>query len=139
MFGAALGPLGSIIGTFAGSEIENKANQKGSVSSVSYPDQVDYSDALKYASDNNKTTALAQIQSQEFQMQQATIDREMQLAANLELSFEKFDAKLQGAELDYFQQMAAEENRRVETLATYQHKFGSHEGHGDLPPPETES
>jgi len=139
MFGAALGPLGSIIGTYVGSEIENKNKKQPPASSNPYPEPVDYSDAMKYASDNNKTTALTQIQSQEFQIHQAAADREMQLAANLELSFEKFDTKLQVAKLDYFQQMTAEENRHVETMATYQHKFGIQEGAGDLPPPETQS
>lgn len=138
MFGAALGPIG-LIGIHVGSEIENKNKKQPEAPSNPHPEPVDYSDALKYASDDNKTTALAQIQSQEFQIHQATLDREMQQAASLELAFEKFDTKLQTAKLDYFQGMASEENRHVEALATYQHKFRSQEVQGDLPPPETES
>ncbi len=112
----------------------------GSESSVSYGAAPDYSDAMVAMSDNNKQVALAQIQSQEMQMQQAAMDREMQLAANLELSFEKFDTKLQVAKLDYFQQMTAEENRHVERIATLQsgHTSGPALPDSDLPPPSEE-
>lgn len=73
--------------------------------------------AMMYASDNNKTVALAQIQGMQFALEQAALDREMQLAANLELSIEKLDTKLQVGKLEYFQSMTAEENRHVEKLA----------------------
>ena len=139
MFGAALGPLGSMIGTWVGSEIENKNKKPPTAPSNPYPERVDHSDATDYASDNNKTTALAQIHAQQFQIQQATLDREMQQAAGLELALERLDTKLETSKLDYFQQMTAEENRHVEASATYQAKFGSQENWGDLPPPEDES
>ncbi len=77
----------------------------------------DDSASILYASDNNKTVALAQLQGQKFALQQASLDREMQLAANLELSIEKLDTKLQVSALECRRQMAAEENRHVEKMA----------------------
>jgi len=102
----------------------------------------DESVALMYASDNSKTVALGQIQGMEIAMQQAALDREMQLASNLELSIEKLDTKLQVGKLEYQQQMAAEENRHVEKLAeakTKLHKMQSTYSLGaDLPAPPSE-
>jgi hypothetical protein len=69
-----------------------------------------------YQSDNNKTIALGQIMAQQFAMQQASMDRQMQLAANLELGIEKLDTKLQIAKLNYLQFMTEEENRHVEKM-----------------------
>jgi len=84
---------------------------------ASYPDPIDYSTAMMYSSKNNKTTSLAQIESQSFALQQASLDRQMQLAANLELGIEKLDTKLQTSRLDYIQNMTAEENRHTEKMA----------------------
>lgn len=97
-------------------------------------------EAIKDTSDNNKTVALMQIGSQMMAMQQASLDREMQLAAQLELGIEKLDTKLQVSLLEYRQQMTAEENRHAETLA----KAGkgltdlqnTYSLGADLPPPE---
>ncbi len=100
------------------------------------------SDALMYMSDANKTTALFQIESQASALQQAALDREMQLAANLELGIEKFDTKLQTSKLDYIQQMTAEENRHTEKLAKLSLGSGPrvHVTSGsDIPEPSTES
>jgi hypothetical protein len=106
------------------------------------PQQPDYSDALVYMSDNNKTTALAQIQSGAQQLQIAALDREMQLAAQLELGIEKLDTRLQVSLLEYRQQMTAEENRHVEKMARAGKglaKLQSTYSLGaDLPPPDEE-
>ncbi|HSA60013.1 MAG TPA: hypothetical protein VLJ37_10060 [bacterium] len=75
------------------------------------------SEALMYASDANKTIALDQILAQKSALQQASLDRQMQLAANLELGIEKLDTKLQTSSLDYIQNMTAEENRHMERMA----------------------
>ena len=128
MFGAALGPLGSIVGTFAGSEIEN-ANQDKSKITVNRPEQIDYSEALAYASDVNKETSLAQIQAQEFQIRQTDLNRDLQHASEITLGMAKLDTRLQTSKLDYFKQMAAEENRHVEKMTAS----------GDLPMPDFES
>jgi hypothetical protein len=115
--------LDIIAGIFTGGIYNAAKGAKGGYdksndsSTVTYGESVDYSEAMRYASDNNKTTALAQIQGQEFALQQAALDREMQLAANVELGIEKLDTKLQISKLDYFQQMTAEENKHVETMA----------------------
>jgi len=114
-----------------------KAHRGGydSTVDVSYGTPIDYSEAMMVASDNNKTVALAQIQGQEFALQQAALDREMQLAANLELGIEKLDTKLQVSKLDYFQQMTAEENKHVEKMAQLQ-KGGTGAGiESDIPEP----
>ncbi len=104
------------------------------------PPPPDYSEAMMYQSDNNKTVALGQIMTQQMAMQQAAMDREMQLAANLELSIEKLDTKLQVSKLEYVQQMAAEENRHVERLAEAGTKLqglqSTYSLGPDLPPPE---
>ena len=126
MFGAALGPLGSIVGTFAGSEIENAGQGK---IAVNRPELIDYSDALAYASDVNKETSLAQIQAQEFQIQQTDLARDLQHASEITLGMAKLDTRLQTSKLDYFKQMAAEENRHVEKMTAS----------GDLPMPDFES
>jgi hypothetical protein len=85
--------------------------------SSAYPTPVDYSQTLPYLSDNHKTVELAQIQSQQFQMHQLSLDREMQSAASIEMAIEGLDTKLQVSSLEYLQQMAAEENRHVEKMA----------------------
>jgi hypothetical protein len=74
-------------------------------------------ESMRYASDNDKITALAQINGNAFALDQAALDREMQLAANLELTIEKFDTKLQISKMEYIQQMSMEENRHVEVMA----------------------
>lgn len=81
------------------------------------PPPVDYSAMMAYASDNNKTIAMGQIMAQQFAMQQASADRQMQTAANLELGLEKLDTKLQIAKLNYIQSMTEEEDRHVEKMA----------------------
>ncbi|HSA59750.1 MAG TPA: hypothetical protein VLJ37_08710 [bacterium] len=106
------GFFGGPLGYGLGSLVEGKSS-----ATVSYGKPVDYSEALQYASDNNKTTALGQIQAQGFALQQASLDRQMQLAAQLELGIEKLDTKLQASKLEYVQRMTAEENRHVEKVA----------------------
>lgn len=88
----------------------------GSESTTSYPPPVDYSQAMMYQSDNNKTIAMGQIMAQQFALQQASMDRQMQIASNLELGLEKLDTKLQIAKLNYLQFMTEEENRHVEKM-----------------------
>lgn len=131
--GMFAGPAGNIAGWFGGDAAENEVNKevnKGKQQpSASYPQAVDYSDATVVASENDKTVALAQIQSQEFQIQQSSIDRELQHATTLETSLESFDTKLQVGKLDFMKFMTAEENRHVEKMAA----------DGSLPPPNIES
>lgn len=81
------------------------------------PPPVDYSAMMAYSSDNNKTIAMGQIMAQQFAMQQASADRQMQTMANLELGIEKLDTKLQIAKLNYIQSMTEEEDRHVEKMA----------------------
>ncbi|HEX5035549.1 MAG TPA: hypothetical protein VFX30_00100 [bacterium] len=99
----------------------------------------DNSDALLYLSDNNKTTSLAQIQSQRLQMLQVGIDRQMQHAADLELGLEKLDTNLQVSRLDFVQRMSAEENRHVEKMTQagkgLQKLSNTYSLGADLPPP----
>lgn len=103
--------------------------------------QENMAEAMRYTSDNSKTVALGQIQGTEFALQQASLDREMQLAANLELTIEKFDTKLQVSKMEYVQQMSAEENRHVEAVAelgvlSVGHSSSPTKGFGDFPGPE---
>jgi hypothetical protein len=105
------------------------------------PIPVDYSDAMLVQSNNSKTVAEAQIMAQEFTLQQSSLDREMQNAAQLEQSLANFDTKLQLSKLDYLQGMKAEADHHAEKLAQIaaQHvKLTSGGGNGtpDLPPPE---
>ncbi|HSA59467.1 MAG TPA: hypothetical protein VLJ37_07260 [bacterium] len=99
-------------------------------------------EALMYASDNNKTVALGQILGMQASLQQASLDRELQLAANLELSIEKLDTHLQTSVLEYRQQMTAEENRHVEKIAEAGQKLQDMQMTSslgpDLPPPVPE-
>jgi len=88
----------------------------GSSTTTSFPPPIDYSQAMMYQSDNNKTIAMGQIMAQQFAMQQASMDRQMQIASNLELGLEKLDSKLQIAKLNYLQFMTEEENRHVEKM-----------------------
>jgi hypothetical protein len=73
--------------------------------------------AMMYESDNNKTTSFAQIQESTFEIQQTTMDSELQHASDLELGIETLDTTLQTAQMDYIQQMDAEENRHIEVTA----------------------
>src|SRR5262249_51646153 len=75
------------------------------------PPSPDYSDAEQVESDNNKTTVEAQIMSQEFALQQSSLDHEMQNAAKLEQSLASFDTHLQTSKLDYFQNMKTESDK----------------------------
>ncbi len=106
------------------------------------PDPVDYSGTMPYLSDNQKTVELAQIQSQQFQMHQSNLDREMQFAANVTSAIEGLDANLRVSKLEFVQQMTAEENRHVERLAQAENKLrrlqSTHSTAADLPPPEIE-
>jgi len=78
----------------------------------------DNSDAMIVASNNSKQVALAQVLSQEFTLQQASMDREMQQSANLELGLEKLDTKLEVSKMEFVQAMTAEENRHTERMAS---------------------
>lgn len=106
------------------------------------PQQPDYSEAMMQASDNNVITSLAQVQSFKFAMQQASIDRQMQAAASLELGIEKLDAKLETAQLDYRLQMTQEENRHSEKMAKagkgLSQLQNTHSLGADLPAPEAD-
>jgi len=79
--------------------------------------QENMAEAMRDTSDDSKTIALAQIQGMEFSMQQMSLDRGMQLAANLELSIEKLDTSLHTSKMEYIQQMSAEENHHREAMA----------------------
>lgn len=81
-------------------------------------------------SDNSTLVSRAMIQAQEFQVQQASLDRQMQLAAGITLGIERLETKLETSKLDYFQNMTVEENRHIEKMA----RLSSHET-ADLPPP----
>ena len=103
------------------------------------PPPVDYSAAIEYESDTNKTTALAQINESSYELMQSSQDRQMQNAANLELGMETLDTKLQTDQLDYVQQMTAEEDRHIESLAgsasQLQQLQSTYSMGSDLPPP----
>lgn len=88
----------------------------GGTSTTSFPPPVDYSAAMTMQSDNMKTVAMGQIMAQQFAMQQASMDRQMQTAANLEMGLERLDTKLQVAKLNYLQFMQEEENRHTEKM-----------------------
>jgi len=109
---------------------------------VSYAPAVDYSSAAGIASNDSKTVALAQILGQAFQMQQTSMDREMQSAAHLELSLETLDTKLEMGRLEFVQHMQAEENRHQEKLAAMGAQLGQLTANSstspDLPPPPAE-
>ena len=103
--------------------------------------QENMAEAMRYTSDNNKAVALGQIQGTEFALEQASLDREMQLAANLELGIEKLDTSLSLSKMEYIQQMSAEENRHVETMAGMSaisagRSDSPSSGSGDFPMPE---
>ncbi len=105
------------------------------------PEPTEPNTSLMYMSDNNKTVALAQIMGMQFALQQASMDREMQLAAKLEMGIETLDTKLQVSLLEYRQQMAAEENQHVEKMAEIKQKHVRLENGGgqaffDLPAPD---
>ena len=139
------GPIGAVVGGASGYGIEEAISEDSPPPSTNQsPPAIDYSAAMAYASDNNKTTALAQIMSQEFAIQQASVDRQMQLAANLELGIEKLDTKLQMRELEFIQTMTAEQNRHQEKLAVVNTQWqqlgqGGAPSYDDLPPPENET
>ncbi len=135
------GPVGAAVGAGAGYAAGDELSDGGeSHASVNYPSPYDYSTAMMYSSDANKSVALAQIQGQGFAMQQAGLDREMHFAAQVELGIEKLDTKLQVSLLEYRQQMAAEENRHVERIAQagkdLQQIQSTYSLGADLPPPE---
>ncbi|HEX5037784.1 MAG TPA: hypothetical protein VFX30_11545 [bacterium] len=73
--------------------------------------------AMMYESDNNKTASLAQIQESAFEIQQTTMDMDLQHAADLELGIETLDTSLQTSKMTYIEQMNAEENRHAEVMA----------------------
>jgi hypothetical protein len=84
---------------------------------VNRPPPVDYSGAVAYNAENNKAMMLAQALQGEFQFRQAGLDREMQRTANTLLGIEKLSTHLEISKLDFFKQMAAEENRHAEKMA----------------------
>jgi len=94
---------------------------------ASTPPAADNSDALLVSAENNKTVAEGQIMTQEFSLQQASMDRELKRTADLELSLETFDTKLQTGLLEFKQSITAEENRHVEKRAS----------DSDIPPPSS--
>jgi hypothetical protein len=77
---------------------------------------VDYSAAMAYQSDNNKTVAMGQIMASMFAVQQSSMDHETQIAATLEQGLESLDTKLQIAKLNYVQSMTEEEDRHTEAM-----------------------
>src|SRR5215470_13189820 len=81
-----------------------------------YPPPVDYTVAMMNQSDNNKTIAMGQIMAQNFAVMTASMDRETQIAANLEQGLESLDTKLQIAKLNYIQSMTEEEDRHEEKM-----------------------
>jgi thymidylate kinase len=81
---------------------------------------------------------LAQIQAQEFALQQASSDRQLQLAASIELGLERLDTRLQTAQLEFRQAMVAEENRHEEKMTEYRKVFASHSNYDGLPTPLSE-
>src|SRR5262245_11599845 len=81
-----------------------------------YPSPVDYTAAMMYQSDNNKTIAMGQIMAQQFAVMTASMDRQEQIAANLEQGLESLDTKLQIAKLNYIQSMTEEEDRHEEKM-----------------------
>lgn len=104
---------------------------------------VDYSGVMVYMSDNNKTSALMQIVSQEFALRQAGMDRELQLTANLELGLERLDTNLQTSKLAFLQRMTEEQYRHQERLFEAEGKWqkisqGGAQSYDALPPPDDE-
>lgn len=130
------GPIGAYVGDKIGDSIG------GSESTVNYGTPPDYSTAMMYTSDNNTTVAQAQIMGMQMSMQQASLDREMQLAAQLELKIETLDTKLQESLLRYRMDMTAAENQHVEEIAQIKLEHARLESGGgpafatDLPPPD---
>jgi len=112
----------------------------GGLRPASAPPAADNSDAMLVSSENNRTVAEGQIMTQEFSMQQTAMDRELKRTADLELSLESFDTKLQTGLLEFKQSMTEEENRHVEIIASDALKFGqltatSTDSSSDIPPP----
>lgn len=136
VFGVATG------GVYNAAKAVTGGYDNNSEASVSYPEGPDYSEAMRIASDNSKDVALAQIMGMRFAMQQAGLDRDMQRAASLELSLEKYDTKLQVGLLGFRQAMTAEENRHTEQIAADAARFGrmtaSTADFTDIPSPEFE-
>lgn len=89
----------------------------GESNPATVPPPVDYSAAMMYASDNSTTVAMGQIAAQRFAMEQASMDRQMQMSVNLELGIERLDTKLQIAKLNYIQTMTEESDRHEEKMA----------------------
>ena len=100
----------------------------------------DYSAAIEANSDDSKTVTLAQIQAQEFALQQTGQNRQLQNAAALELSIEKLDTRLETSKLEFLERMNAEENRHVERMASDHARFdrlsGPSRNDTDVPAPE---
>src|SRR5579885_2685291 len=82
----------------------------------SYPPPVDYSAAMLGQSQDNKTVAMGQIMAMQFSVMQASMNQEMQTAANLEQGLENLDTKLQIAKLNYVQSMQEESDRHEEKM-----------------------
>ncbi|SRR5579885_823702 len=110
------GPLGSI--HIPGTGDDGPSDGPSTMGGGSpYPPPVDYSDAMGVMSNNDKTVALAQVMGQEFAIQQAGMNMDLQAAANLELGLENLDTKLQMGKMDFVKNMTAESNRHAEKLA----------------------
>jgi len=82
-----------------------------------YPPAPDYSDAMIVESKNSTMVANAQILSQEFAMQQASMDRDLQRTADLEKNLETLDTKLELGKMDFLLAMTSNENLHTEKLA----------------------
>lgn len=136
----AAGPVGAVVGAVAGSKAGD-ALSGGGQSTVTYGENPDYSEAMLLASENSKDTAIAAIRAQRFQLEQLSVDRELQRAASLELSIEKLDTHLQTSLLEFRQGMVAEENRHVEKIAADATQYRSMTAGSetpDLPAPTSE-
>lgn len=132
--GAIVAPYKVLGAAILGSEGKAKTN---------YGERPDYSEELRTMSENNKEVSLLQIGAMRFASRQQNIDREMQRAASLELSLEKFDTDLQVSKLSYLQGMTHEENQHQEIMfQTLRKQRDLESGHGfaspDLPPPPQE-
>lgn len=108
----------------------------------SHYERPDYSEELRHMSENNKEVSLLQIGAMRFASRQQQVDRELQRAASLELSLEKFDTDLQVSKLSYLQGMTHEENQHQEIMfQTLRKQRDLESGHSqsltyaDFPPP----
>jgi hypothetical protein len=138
------GPIGLGIGVAAANN-EDRAAQAQAAAHNREIEQQKAKERLRaqtqeHLSDNDSEIALAMVGQQQFAISQAALDRDLQRAASLELSLEKFDTNLQVSKMNYIQEMTAEENRHIEKMAqsgrALQHIQNTYSLGADLPPPE---